>query len=652
MSVNVHFQSDFKWFETPDKSAPYTFQAPFRFAYYTNGATALVATHCNGVYTNCELLEDGRLKVTFDNHGLAPGRVSCRREFFLTDEDYADGVCDVVIDDHTDIFLTMNGKDLGDVTIELPPYYQKGDKGDNLTYDSLTPEEKEEVFSNVTSGVVTELLESESVTYEEFVDKIVNGELSAGRLYRITDYVTVVGGLDDVTSAGHPFDLIVLATGISTYSKECWAAHAEREGTRYFDNCDLSKWKVWWDADPYSKYEWVSNAPDHKGVIYRLIDENNNDLPYDFKNILINGEYTLSLKTYDGLSDASVNTDSDRAYRAYDITPMHDITMEGRYAEWEGRWKFPYNIVRNYDALGISDGCYYGYTCRNIFMGSGCHNNVIEDGYNIHLGKFCCENNILGSDGYGGFAYNITLGDQCFENKIGTGGDGSGGDICDITLGDNCVHNTIEDWVYNITMTNSSSNTIASESDQVELTSAGNCYIGAGSNNCVVRNCGSVMTPGWVSGVTYQNINDQNLDTDTRIIGSCYVTQDSNGNVVVKSPDDKSCYHLEFDIKDLKGLRFNEPEVLYNNTQSLKDAISKNQVILIPYDKNNLAKGGCVANVIFGKDSSFDRGVFISVQVGCELYILEDTTYDNAKLLEFWQTTLKYINLADLNSIV
>lgn len=492
-----------------------------------------------------------------------------------------------------------------------------------------------------------------STTYSDFVSKVNNSELIAGCLYRLTDYETIIENSSRLTSAGHPFDIVVLAISNNSYSEECWAVQSEREGGNYFDNCNLSRWKVWWKAEPKTgEYEWANDAPNHKGVIYRLIDENNNDLPYDFKNILVKGEYTLSLKTYDGLSDASVNTDSDRAYRAYDITPMHDITMKGLYADWEGSWRFPYNIVRNYDALGISDGYYYGYTCRNIFMDYGCNNNVIEDGENIRLGKYCEGNSILGSDGYGGFAYNITLGDQCFENKIGTGGDGSGGDICDITIGDNCVNNTIEDWVYNITMTNSSSNTIASESVQVELTSAGNCYIGAGSNNCVVRNCGSVMTPGWVSGVTYQNINDQNLDTDTRIIGSCYVTQDSNGNVVVKSPDDKSCYHLEFDIKDLKGLRFNEPEVLYNNTQSLKDAISKNQVILIPYDKNNLAKGGCVANVIFGKDSSFDRGVFISVQVGCELYILEDTAYDNAKLLEFWQTTLKYINLAGLNSIV
>lgn len=646
MSVNIHFQSDFKLFETPDKSAPYTFQAPFRFAYYTNGATAFVATHCNGEYTNCELLEDGRLMVTFDNHDLGPGRVTCRREFFLTDEDYADGVCDLVIDDRTDIFLTMNGRDLGDINIELPPFYQKGDKGDNLTYDSLTPEEKAEVFTNVTSGVVAELLDSENITYEDFCGKMTNGELRAGRLYRITDYVTVVGGLDDVTSAGHPFDLIVLATGPSAYSEECWAAHSEREGCRYFENCDLSRWKVWWRAIPESgEYEWVSNAPDHKGVIYRLIDENNNDLPYDFKNILVNGEYTLSLKTYDGFSDASVRTDADKMYRAYDITPMDNITMRGRYAAWEGFWRFPYNIVRNYDALGISDGCYYGYTCRNIFMDYGCNNNVIEDGENIHLGKCCEGNSILGSNGYGGFAYNITLGDQCFGNKIGTGGDGSGGDICDITIGDNCAGNTIEDWVYNITMTNSGSNTIASESDTVELYSAGNCYVGAGSNNCIVRNCGTVMTPGWVSGVTYQNMNDQNLDTDTRIIGNCYVTQDSNGNVVVKSPDDKGVYYLDIDRKDLIDLKTFDIEVQYTPYAALKDAVSRGQVVILPYDKGNHAIGGYVANV------TVDDFVYVTVQTEESAYTLEGIIYKDSDQVEFLGSSLQYKDLSKTASV-
>lgn len=499
----------------------------------------------------------------------------------------------------------------------------------------------------IVDDIINIVADCENITYEDFCGKMINGELKAGRLYRITDYITVVGGLDDVTSAGHPFDLIVLATGPSAYSEECWAAHAEREGARYFDNCDLSRWKVWWRAMPESgEYEWVTNAPNHKGVIYRLIDENNNDLPYDFKNILVNGEYTLSLKTYDGFSDASVHTDVDKIYRAYDISPMYNITMKGWYEEWEGSWRFPYNIVRNYDLVGINDGCYYGYTCRDIFMDYGCSNNVIEDGDTIHLGKYCQDNSILGSDSCNGFAFNITLGEQCFGNKIGTGGDGSGGDIRDITIGDNCAANIIEDMVYTITMTNSGSNTIAGESDQVELYSAGNCYVGNGSNNCVVRNCGSVMTPGWVSGVTYQNMNDQNLDTDTRIIGNCYVTQDSNGNVVVKSPDDKGVYYLDIDRKDLIDLKTFDIEVQYTPYAALKDAVSRGQVVILPYDKGNHAIGGYVANV------TVDDFVYVTVQTEESAYTLEGIIYKDSDLVEFLGSSLQSASLMEVAGLV
>lgn len=153
MSASVNYRTDFKIFEVPAEGAEYTFSVPFRFSYYTTGATVFVASHCNGEYNNCELLEDGRLKVTFDNHGLAPGRVLCRREFYLTDDDYNNGICNAVFDTTTDIFLTLSGSDLGDITVELPPFYQKGDKGDALTWEAMTEEQKTEVINSAVEEI-------------------------------------------------------------------------------------------------------------------------------------------------------------------------------------------------------------------------------------------------------------------------------------------------------------------------------------------------------------------------------------------------------------------------------------------------------------------------------------------------------------------
>lgn len=151
MSASVNYRTDFKIFEVPAEGAEYTFSVPFRFSYYTTGATVFVASHCNGEYNNCELLEDGRLKVTFDNHGLAPGRVLCRREFYLTDEDYNDGICNAVFDTTTDIFLTLSGSDLGDITVELPPFYQKGDP---FKWEDMTAEQREYFIEQVGADVV------------------------------------------------------------------------------------------------------------------------------------------------------------------------------------------------------------------------------------------------------------------------------------------------------------------------------------------------------------------------------------------------------------------------------------------------------------------------------------------------------------------
>ena len=115
MSVSVNTQSDFKLFETA--KAPYTFDAPFRFVYYTSGATTYEASYLDGEYKNCVLMGDGSLKVIFEDHGLAPGRVMCRKEFYIADSDFADGECKQVFLTRTDTFL-LASDDL-DASVEI-----------------------------------------------------------------------------------------------------------------------------------------------------------------------------------------------------------------------------------------------------------------------------------------------------------------------------------------------------------------------------------------------------------------------------------------------------------------------------------------------------------------------------------------------------
>ena len=111
-----------------------------------------------------------------------------------------------------------------------------------------------------------------------------NGELVAGAFYRITDYITTTAQ-ENTQSANHPFDVSVLALSENTLAEEAYAIQSERDTDGYFANSNLSAWKLWYSLDnDTERFAWADEA-NGKGVIYRMIDEWNNDVPYDFKNI-------------------------------------------------------------------------------------------------------------------------------------------------------------------------------------------------------------------------------------------------------------------------------------------------------------------------------------------------------------------------------
>ena len=104
------------------------------------------------------------------------------------------------------------------------------------------------------------------------------GQLSVGQHYRITDYVTT-SVQNNTKSAGHPFDLIVMAIDKNTLSEQ--AAAMLNYDDVYFRAAvaDLNTWKVWYCLDNDTKrFKWADQE-NGKGVIYRMIDEWNNDVP-------------------------------------------------------------------------------------------------------------------------------------------------------------------------------------------------------------------------------------------------------------------------------------------------------------------------------------------------------------------------------------
>ena len=203
------------------------------------------------------------------------------------------------------------------------------------------------------------------VTYAELVELRDNAKLIAGRLYRITDYVTKVYSASGFErSAEHPFDIIVRALSKNTLAEEAYVA--PHKGDEYFANANLNAWKVWYCLDnDVTKYTWA-DVTNGKGVIYRMIDEWQNDMPYDFKNV----QY--------------------RRYRVNDDSPNGELAdLDGHWLAWsetdrpnnlsvtsEFVWCYTFNHFKlDEDGIAISqipyDATVYFYEKDVDFEGGG-----------------------------------------------------------------------------------------------------------------------------------------------------------------------------------------------------------------------------------------------------------------------------------------
>ena len=186
-----------------------------------------------------------------------------------------------------------------------------------------------------------------------------------------------------------------------------------------------------------------------------MIDEWNNDVPYDFKNIMYNGSWGYWAYTFNWINDESDNTSEDLSVAQYAHT-----NDEGGYSHTYG------NIIKPY---GGDDGGNYGYPLQlnvNVFLNSesyegglfyGCYSNTFgEDCYSNTFGG-SCSGNAFGSscfsNTFGGNCYSNTFDESCHSNTFiydcsnNTFGDSCSGNTfgnsCNFnTFGNNCSSNT------------------------------------------------------------------------------------------------------------------------------------------------------------------------------------------------------------------
>lgn len=306
--------------------------------------------------------------------------------------------------------------------------------GATLGLTALQPEDKQGLFPMV------------SVTYADLVAMRDEGRLVPGQQYRIIDFVTTVDQAD-AKSAGHQFDVIVTADGPSVLNEKARAAISE--GDTYFTEAgaNLKAWQLWYCLDnDKSRFEWA-DATNGKGVIYRMIDEWQNDVPYDFKNVVY------------------VNTEEDYAQYTFGVDRVPAADWET--AEDESRHSkstTKRNVMRTYfsSPLKLNANLLLEYCSDNKFD-VDCHHNILgNDSSNNIFGYACNENNLsMGTSNYNKFGH------RCERNTLG---------------GENGFNYFDSDCCDNVLDYDSSSNTFGFSCREISLSEG--CQSNSFANDC------------------------------------------------------------------------------------------------------------------------------------------------------------------------
>ena len=117
------------------------------------------------------------------------------------------------------------------------------------------------------------------ITHSELVELQNDNKLIPGQKYQITDYALVTKPSAYFRSNGTRFDLVLEAIDENRFKEQCYAKHNPNTSTLSKDVID--KLQIWYELQPDTRHYDFLDPEKHKGCITRLIDEYNNDAPYD-----------------------------------------------------------------------------------------------------------------------------------------------------------------------------------------------------------------------------------------------------------------------------------------------------------------------------------------------------------------------------------
>ena len=286
------------------------------------------------------------------------------------------------------------------VRSKYPPRYTR------VLWFDTTDDSLKSFTSNGWNKVSAKIMEN--ITYSKLKYLRDNGKLIPGCYYRITDYQCTTTQ-ENTKSAGHVFDIIVTADDESTLNEVARAV--KHEGDTYFANNDLSAWQIWYSLDnDTTRFAWA-DAENGKGVIYRMIDEWNNDCPYDFKNMMFEVYYDDDFGAYKvGAEDNSEWSYTFCMIDRYD-NKAHDISVE------------------QYKYIGDEDFYYHTHDNRmlpyyNDYANASGESTIDNGAYVLNANVFVTDTDICSVEedySYSEFyAFsNNTLGNNCYSNAFG-----------------------------------------------------------------------------------------------------------------------------------------------------------------------------------------------------------------------------------------
>ena len=334
----------------------------------------------------------------------------------------------------------------------------------NLIISNIKANGQREITGPILQDVLLNMLENssrvEEITYSDLKALRDGAKLTPSRLYRITDYITTTVQ-SNTKSARHPFDVIVLALSESELLEQAWAI--QHEGDEYFTNSNLSDWELWYCLDnDTDRFDWA-DATNGKGVIYRMIDEFNNDVPYDFKNIQFYRQWDSSKSLWSTISsdNTGVPCYTFSSEGSSSTTTFTDYSLSASNGVYSNVIKGHVNGIKK----TLNNNCFFGTGCSSNSFGERCRSNTFGGP------RWCsCTSNTFGTG-----CYNNTFNTGCTSNTFGNNCKGNTfGNSCDNnTFGNscnnnvvnsNCTYNTFGNYCGNNTFGNScNSNTFGDE---------------------------------------------------------------------------------------------------------------------------------------------------------------------------------------------